>query len=257
MPDEFDLGALDIPDSSEIQELVDRCGDVGLLRFKDGEYLLREGEASQEIYVVLRGSYVVEMQRSIGEGERGDPLAVTFAEVDSPSFVGEMAYLGQSARTASVRCAGAVFTLCLKPEHLDIVIDEFPSLSRALCRQFSLRLREADEIIGSFREKQAMAARQVVLAAGETVLAAGQAASELFQLVDGVVLKDTGSSVSPVTVTNSSDDFLNARAYFQGGLNDSTFRARTPVILVVIGKGSMLAVLRNFPELAVRLLEEM
>lgn len=255
MPKEFELDALSIPLNSEIRTLLDRCGDVERILFADGEYLIREGDDSQEIYVVLRGSYVVEQKKASNQGERGDPLAVLFADVDSLSFVGEMAYLGTSLRTASVRCAGAVFTLCLRPEHLDVIMDEFPFFARSLCKQFAHRLKEADDIIRMYRSKLDMDVKQVMRDAGDTIVGEGEAAEVLYQLIDGSLLKESAEGVTPLAVTRTPEDFLNARAFFSGGPNEATFYAKTPAILVAIGKTSRLAAIRNFPELAQSLLE--
>lgn len=256
MPEPFDLDDLEEPEDSELGAFLERCPDIERLVFRDGEYLVKEGGESLEVYVVLQGSFVVEHEKSVGDRTRGEPLAVQFAEIDAPLFVGEMAYIGDSLRTASVRCSGAVHTLCLKPEHLDIILDEFPFFARALSKQLTLRLKEADSMIKGFRANLELNASHAFKKEGESVIVQGDPADTLFQLIDGVLLKDTPSGVETISVTQTSSDFLNAREFFTGAANSANIRTKTSSVLVAIEKSCSPAVVRNFPELILDLLHE-
>ncbi len=250
MPEVFELKQLDIAADSELGPLLERCGDIECLLFRDEEYLVKEGGDSLEIYVVLQGSFVVEQAKATGGESRGEPLAVQFADVDTPLFIGEMAYIGNNFRSASVRCSGAVHTLCLKPEHLDIILDEFPFYARALSKQLVQRLKEADDMIKKFRGDLALNASPAYRKEGEQVVAQGEPADSLYQLVDGSLLKETASGVETISVTQTPDDFINAREFFSDTANSATIRAKNSAILVAIDKAYRLAALRNFPEVA-------
>lgn len=256
MPEPYDLNDLNLPEDSELGPLLERCTDIERLVFRDEEYLVKEGGESLEIYVVLQGSFVVEQEKLAGDQSRGEPLAVQFAEVDTPLFIGEMAYIGNSFRTASVRCSGAVHTLCLKPEHLDIILDEFPFLARALSKQLVLRLKEADSMIKKFRADLDMNASHAFKKEGEPIVTQGEPADNLYQLVDGTLLKETSSGVETISVTQTPADFLNAREFFTNTANTATIKAKTSAILVTIDAAYRLAAIRNFPEVAQSVLSE-
>ena len=256
MPEEFELDDLDLPEDSGIETLLERCPDIQKQLFRDGDFLVREGEGSQETYVVLQGSYIVEHEKKDSKKGRSEPLAVQFADEESISFVGEMAYLGSGKRTASVRCSGSVYTLVLKPEHIDIILDEFPFFGRVLSRRLAEHLRDADKRIKKYRADFEMSAQHTYKDKGDVVVKAGDPVDVLYQLVDGSVIKEGPDGEEVLGVTQSPSDFLNARAYFSGRSNDITIRAKTQCIFTTIAKESKSAVVRNFPDLVLSLLRE-
>ena len=255
MPEEFELDDLDLPEDSGIETLLERCPDIQKQLFRDGDFLVREGEGSQETYVVLQGSYIVEHEKKDSKKGRSEPLAVQFADEESISFVGEMAYLGSGKRTASVRCSGSVYTLVLKPEHIDIILDEFPFFGRVLSRRLAEHLRDADKRIKKYRADFEMSAQHTYKDKGDVVVKAGDPVVVLYQLVDGSVIKEGPDGEEVLGVTQSPSDFLNAREYFSGRPNDITIRAKTSSIFTTIAKESKLAVIRNFPDLVISLLQ--
>ncbi len=254
MPVPFDADSLGIPPDSHVSALLARCPDIERLLYRDEEYLILEGDESQDIFVVLRGSYVIEQDKGPGDA-RGKAIAVHSADPDSPSYVGEMAYLGRTQRSASVRCSGAVFALKLTPGHVDALIDEFPGFTRVLVRQLAERLRDAGETLRALNMRFAMEARQVFAKPGVVLLERGAPALELYQLVEGDVEWEGPRGSGRIRPSGGDADFLNARAYFQSAANDATFRAKTEVICVAIDRASREAVIRNYPSLPMSLLK--
>jgi CRP-like cAMP-binding protein len=108
------------------------------------EYLIREGELSMETYILIDGGYVVERQSSEGDGVRDHFIHSGIVSPEEPCFVGEMAYLGGSFRTASKRSSGRTIALRLEASHLEIIIDDF--LDQIACRQSSKGLRKQHPI---------------------------------------------------------------------------------------------------------------
>ena len=153
MPLPFALMSIKSLALDEIQRLRSRFPDITPMLFLPGEFLIKEGDRSQDIFIVLQGTVEIE-QNSAGQGLPAAHLARLICRVDSFAIVGEMAYLGNHVRTASARVLEATHTLCLKPFHLDALMEECPMLTRVLCQQFALRLREANEAL---RQAQAKA----------------------------------------------------------------------------------------------------
>ncbi|MDP7639700.1 MAG: cyclic nucleotide-binding domain-containing protein [Candidatus Hydrogenedentes bacterium] len=147
MAQEFTLEDLGIPSGSEFHRLVERCGGSRLLRYDDGETLVERGDPSRDAYLILRGGYVVrreESKDSVAEGQVTDPSA--------PEFVGELVYLGRGRRSASVAALGETFAICLKPEHMDTIMEEFPMFTRILCKQFAVVRSLPDLALRSLKE---------------------------------------------------------------------------------------------------------
>lgn len=252
MAETIEIAALGLPEASEIGALLEQCPDIAAERYKDGEYLMREGEEGRDTFLVVRGSFVVEQAR--GGGEHGTPLNVQSIDDDAPAFIGEMAYLGDSARSASVRCSGAVHTLRLAPKHIDFILDELPALARVLARQFARRLRESNEIIRTYRAKFDMHAQTVFKQPGDIIIQAGTPADTLYQLLTGSVVRQAGGAETIIAADNSPADFLNARPFFTRGQNEATYRAKGSPILLAVEARSRVAAARNFPELVLGLI---
>jgi len=249
MPKPFDISQLNVADT-EIPKLLETCSDSCLLRYDDGEYLFCEDDESSEVYAVLRGAFVVE-QKSGAAGLQA--IATHHNEEDNPCFVGEMAYLGASPRTASVRSSGATYALQLKPSHLEVIIEKFPNFTRVLCQQFSARLKEANDELKEIVATNAVPVAQVDVKTGETIVTQGETADKLYQLIWGdLQWEQDGQPVSGSPVM----DFIEPNAYFCDLPHTVTVRAKTAACLVAIEKTTKEAVVRNYPQLILKLFKD-
>jgi CRP-like cAMP-binding protein len=152
LPQRFDLTELKTQALAEIGRMMEAYPDITPLLFQDGEYIIREGERAQDVFVVLTGAFVVE-QSSMLLDRPSAPLVRVACEVENFAIVGEMAYLGAQTRTASIRAVAPTHCLCLKPSHVDAIIEGYPMLTRVICQQFAQRLKEANDAL---RELQAL-----------------------------------------------------------------------------------------------------
>jgi hypothetical protein len=99
--------------------------------FTDGEVIAEQGEAGEEMFVIVAG----EVRVLVGGAEvarrgRGD-------------IVGEMAIISQEPRVATLAAAGEVRTLCLDRPSFEGLLRERPDVSLAVMRVLCARLREA------------------------------------------------------------------------------------------------------------------
>jgi len=253
VPASFDIDDLKIPEDSEYRQLLERCPDIEQKRFTDGEYLMREGEECKDVFLVLKGSYVVEQPGTDRGDKPPDALAVVSSTPDAPTYVGEMAYFGGECRSASVRSAMANYVLFLKPAHLDVIIDEFSLLTRILCHQFAERLRETSSALHNVQDRTRIEAEQVFAKAGQVLFEKGERAEKLYQLVDGVLLSAGAIHVKKLSAQDTFMGFIEAGPYFADGVYETTVEAETPAILVAISRASKPAVIRNYPELILEL----
>mgnify|MGYP001085267913 CR=1 FL=1 len=257
MAESFKLTELNIPETSEYHRLLERCPDISPVRFGEGEYLTQAGDASKEIFLVLRGSYVVDLPDDRPGKRSARALAtVTTCDEASPSFVGEMAYLGGGLRTASVRSSGTTYALCLQPRHLDVLIEEFPLLTRALCKQFTDRLRQTTDALKENEALFTMETTQLTKEAGEILFRKGEPADTLYQLLGGVLARECEGEVQTLTAQQCFLGFVEPLPYLRDAVHVATVKAETHALVVTIPKQSRLALIRNVPELALRCLRE-
>jgi len=126
-------------------DLFRECGDDDLdrvaalalaeTRFEPGEVLYREGDPARDCYVIVEGETDVTVSDrfvgNIGEGES----------------VGEMGLLDHAPRTATVVARTPVRVQVIDAKSFDRLLDEAPSVTRALLRQVSRWLRARGETI--------------------------------------------------------------------------------------------------------------
>lgn len=256
MPEPFDLQRLKIADPIPYLELLDRCPGVALRRYADDETLITEGAESRDVFLVLQGACVVETAPGPESGNRPQTLAIINATPASPAFLGEMAPLGTGNRTAGVRCSGAVFTVVLPPDSLDVLVNELPFYTRCVCRQFAERLREANQVIKDHQRDNALQADLVVRQPGETVFKTGDRADRLFQLVEGIVQVETQAGQESFAAAQLPDGFIEPGPFFRNAPYESTATAETTAMLVSISNQSLKAVVRRYPNLLLGLYRE-
>lgn len=251
MPDLLDPASLDLAADPELGPLLAACPDIAPLRFRDGERLVVEGEEGQDLFIVRRGSLVVEKALPDGTAR---PLAQIECSPDAPAILGEMAYFGAQRRTATVRAVGACQALHLRPAHLDAIMAGFPGLTRILCRQFTARLKEANEELRDLRARFHLAPERRMVQAGEVIFAAGTPADAVYQLAMGAVRFDGPGSSKVLRSEDLPGGFLGLEAYLRQRPHTATATAEEGCFLAVIGADRREAFLRSHPEVALNLL---
>jgi CRP-like cAMP-binding protein len=137
---------------------------------------------------------------------------------------------------------------------LETIIERLPGLTRILCRQFTARLRETTQMVKEARKRMSMNAELLTKKAGELVFQGGEQAKTLYQLVHGTLLHEESHKI--LTAEQLPGGFIDPGPFFLGTTYPSTVRTETVACLVAISEDSKLAVIRNFPELMLRLYGE-
>jgi len=107
---------------------------------QDGE-LMRQGEASESMYVIVNGHVRV---------DRTHPLLtepVVLAELGPGEVVGEMGLIDRAPRSATVTAIEPTAALELGADALEDVIKGYPEATTELLRTLSRRIRSTDELV--------------------------------------------------------------------------------------------------------------
>lgn len=126
-------------------ELFRECSDADLdrvaalagreLRFEPGDFLYEEGDAARDCYLIVDGGVEVTIAgrflADVGEGE----------------IIGEIGLLDRGPRSASVVARTPVQVQVIEADGFDRLLDEAPSVTQALLRQVSHRLRTSSETV--------------------------------------------------------------------------------------------------------------
>lgn len=103
-----------------------------------GEYVIREGEISREMYRIISTDKGLEVSK------QGTRLAVLR---EPGQFFGEMAAVLKEVRTASVQTLGRT-VLEVYPEHfLSVVLQDYPEVAQNLVTGLSQRLHGANQLL--------------------------------------------------------------------------------------------------------------
>lgn len=111
-----------------------------------GDYLIREDEIGDSMYIILEG--MVQVRKRSGDGE------VVLAERGAGEVIGEMSVLDQAPRYASVIALTECRILQIDQETFMALIDWSPTAARAILRTFAQRIRSSQAMIQQ-REKLA------------------------------------------------------------------------------------------------------
>lgn len=132
-------------------ELVLMLPFIRVMTFEKGEWVLKEGDVGQNLYLVKKGKVeVVKSEKEHGHIEQLDVLG-------PGEWVGEMAYFEGGKRSASVRALEKVEILVLLVEDLrSSSVGEvfYPKIVKHLTTRISQRLRKTgDSLLDSVTEK--------------------------------------------------------------------------------------------------------
>jgi CRP-like cAMP-binding protein len=108
-------------------------GELGKV-YQDGEYIIREGEVGDCMFVIQEGKVEV----LAGPGGRKLRLALR----GEGEFIGEMAVFERQVRSADVRAVGSARVLTVDKKNFLRRIHEDPTLAFRLVESMSRRIRE-------------------------------------------------------------------------------------------------------------------
>ncbi|MBT4791395.1 MAG: cyclic nucleotide-binding domain-containing protein [Halobacteriovoraceae bacterium] len=106
----------------------------------EGEYLITEGGVSHEMYWILAGTFLITKMNH-------DDDNVIIGEAYPGELVGEMSFLDNLTRSASVRATTDSEVLVIPHKKFIDVMDQQPRWFRSLMQTISERLRKADNTI--------------------------------------------------------------------------------------------------------------
>lgn len=128
----------------EADELV-KSGQVHI--YPEGAVLCREGAVEDTFYIILEGE--VRVTKVINDEE-----VRLLKHLYTGDFFGEMALIHNAPRAATVQAVHPTQVLAIRQENFDRVLQNSSSMSMAMVREVSRRLRENDEMaIDSLRVK--------------------------------------------------------------------------------------------------------
>lgn len=111
----------------------------GPKQLKKGDYLFREGDPSEAMFVIKTGKFSV--LKSKGNSE------ITLAELGPGDMVGEMAFFDNKPRSASVKALGDGAVIELPFKSLNAQFKSFPEWLKAIMRTVNTHLRNANQKI--------------------------------------------------------------------------------------------------------------
>lgn len=254
MPNRFDFESLGLGEASELHRLLRQNPAIEPRAYLDGEFLVRDGEDSQEVFIVLKGAFVVELA-PVPPAARPTILASTECDLDHLAIVGEMSLLGTHRRSAFVRSVGKTLTLCLGLDHLEALLHGFPGLTRLLCQQFATRLRDTKQRLYDLQQKFTLNTHQRIVEPGEVLFRAGEPADTLYQAVIGTIRVERSGHSEVMPSDKLFLGFLEPGPFLRNQPQSATAIAEERCFLVGIGKGSRAPLIRTYPELAMHVLE--
>lgn len=123
--------APEVPDD----ELIEVAHTASIRQFAPGEALFNEGEPGDSLHLIRSGS--VTIAHEVGGRE------IVTAYLPSGNYVGELALLTDSPRTATVRAAVATETIRLHGTVFKVLMSVYPELEAKLKEKAQKRLRDS------------------------------------------------------------------------------------------------------------------
>ena len=103
------------------------AGKMGVRHLKDGEFLVKEGEADHTLYVLASGKITVISKDSHGVEE-------TVYTMKEGECAGTRAFVEKSPRKATLRALGAATVYTLTPDDFESLLDAHPRIAFRVMR---------------------------------------------------------------------------------------------------------------------------
>ena len=110
--------------------------------YASGEYIFKKGEQGHQMYMVIEGDIELVVGRVVVE------------TAHPGSFIGEMALIDDSARSASARAKGEVRVFPIDEERFQQLVRETPSFALDVMKALALRLRRTNEKIATGQDRK-------------------------------------------------------------------------------------------------------
>ena len=121
-----------------------------LRTFSAGDEIFREGDSGSEMFIIQEGQ--IEIVRRSEDGPR------RLALLEKGDFFGEMALLDEQPRIATARAVSDASMVEITAATFTRMLRDDPEIAIRIMRKLSLRLREADRLLGRGGEPPAKAA---------------------------------------------------------------------------------------------------
>ncbi len=105
-------------------------------QFKTNATICKIGDPGDKMYIVLSGKVAV----TAGNGE-------VLAHIASGNYFGEMSLLTGETRSATVLASEDTETFVLEKDDFDVILEKYPSISIAMSKIMSQRLRETNTVV--------------------------------------------------------------------------------------------------------------
>lgn len=106
-----------------------------------GDLLIKEGEKAEYVYILKSG--LLQAYNIVGEKK------IILGNIETGEFVGEMAYINNESRSATIEALSDSQLIEVPIELVDKILHKRPAWSKALMQTLSKRLKNANKVSGN------------------------------------------------------------------------------------------------------------
>lgn len=216
--------------------------------YEDGEYVIREGDADQDFFILEQGSIVVEKQ---GTDRSSRPLILNATLYQRGQLIafGELAYFVGGVRTASVRSTGRSIVLRFPPATFGEIFRKHPAMAEQLFRLVGDHLRRTSEELRALQSRFGVSPQTREIRAGAVLFEEGARAETLYQCLLGRIRLDLPGGSRTVSGSDpAGQGLVDLLPYLSGGNHPAKGIAETDCALLAFGPQAREGVLHAFPQ---------
>lgn len=248
-----------IPDKTLADKLI--AGKIpqaevpaALVEVADGDYVIREGEFGDTFYVVLNGTFVVEVWND-------DGVAVEVTRIGRGAYFGELAMIGRGMRAASVKAAGAgcqVLEIYKGPFDRVIKDDKTNAVKNALEQIYSRRTIEKFVRDNEYLRELTEVDKKLLVDTGKLlrveaftdVYKAGDPPKSFFLVRQGFLkVWRMEGEVENILAYLRDKDFFGDLELVEGRQRTATVTSMEPVELVELPRSVFAGLYQRYPDL--------
>jgi CRP-like cAMP-binding protein/Fe-S-cluster-containing dehydrogenase component len=227
---------------------------ASLVELLDGDYVIREGEFGDTFYVVLNGTFVVEVWND-------DGIPVEVARIGRGSYFGELAMIGRGMRAASVKASGngcQVLEIYKGPFDRIIKDDKTNAVKNALETIYSKRTIEKFIRDNEYLRDLSEVDRKLMVDTGKLlrveaftdVYKAGDPPKSFFLVRQGFLkVWRMEGEIENILAYLRDEDFFGDLELVEGRARTATVTSMEPVELVELPRSVFAGIYQRYPDL--------
>jgi cAMP-dependent protein kinase regulator len=233
------------------EDMDELANFVKVRKFSPGDIIIRQGEEGDSLFIIVYGSVKIYYDDQIGK-------VIELTYLSQGDFFGEMGFMGDKKRKASVSSVDETLLLEISREELDKIIKKNPEVEKILLRYYQERILDLIIAINPLFEPLSHEVRKEIIKKfhlqkfpeNTIIIKEGELSSAMYLIKSGTVSvykEEKGEKIKIAQL--EPGDFFGEIGVITGQKRTATVITKTEVEVMELTKDDISFIIGKYPEI--------